>query len=145
MMDGIDRILVPVDFSPCSDAALRWALSIADACGAEVCVLHVWCPRHAPHANIFADSPEGHALECRLSEAEAARPTARVSGRLEFGEEPSTVILDILSREPFDLVVIGRHGDGGREPFGGHVASRLATVAPCPVVRLRPTGEPEAA
>ncbi len=142
----IDRILVPIDFSPCSDAALAWALAIADACGAEVEVLYVWCPKHAAERRnaIFAETPEGIALERRLSAA-ATDHAARVSGRLEFGDEPSTVILEILTQEHFDLVALGRHGDGGREPFGGHVASRVATKAPCTVIRLRPSGEPEAA
>lgn len=31
-----NEILVPVDFSPASDAALAHALTVADACGAEV-------------------------------------------------------------------------------------------------------------
>jgi universal stress protein A len=144
-MPAIDRILVPIDFSPCSDAALDWALAIADASGAEVEVLHVWSPRRRCSGQnaIFAETAEGVALEQRLSAAERAH-AARVSGRLEFGEEAAAVILEILRRESFDLVVVGRHG-GGACPFGGHVATRLATVAPCKVVRLRPSGEPDAA
>jgi universal stress protein A len=144
-MPSIARILVPIDFSPCSDVALDWALTVADACGAEVEVLHVWSPRdpRARPCAIFAETPEGLALEERLSAAECEH-AARVSGRLEFGEEASNVIIEILRREPFDLVVLGRHGDGAC-PFGGHVATKVATVAPCTVVRLRPTGEPDAA
>src|SRR4029079_9771964 len=125
----IDRILVPVDFSPCSDAALDYALSVADECGAEVEVLHAWSPRarktpvptgdstaaldteEAPTSAIFAETPEGLAMEQRLSEAEW-KHAARVSGRLEFGTEPSSVILEILERERFDLVVMGARGEG---------------------------------
>src|SRR3954454_15668699 len=121
---AIDKILVPVDFSPCSDAALDYALAVADECGAEVEVLHVWSPRErktpiptgsradevdaedGPTSEIFAETPEGIAMEERLSAAEWKHP-ARVSGRLEFGEEPSSVILAILEREKFDLVVMG--------------------------------------
>lgn len=137
----VGRILVPVDFSPCSDVALEWALSMAETWGAEVEILHVWSPRVRA---IFAETPEGLALAQRLSAAENAH-AARVSGRLEFGEDPSTVILSILARERFDLVVLGSHGDGGRAPSSGHVATQVATVAPCKVVRLGSTGEPEAA
>src|SRR4051812_27294230 len=109
----IDKILVPVDFSPCSDAALDYALDVADECGAEVELLHVWStherkspiPRGGPADEldarqdttnkIFADTPEGIAMEQRLSEADW-KHAARVSGRVEFGEEPSSVILGIL-------------------------------------------------
>jgi universal stress protein A len=160
---AIDRILVPVDFSPCSDAALDYALAVADACGAEVEVLHVWSPRErrtpipgsrdesaeeeGPTSEIFAETAEGLAMEQRLSAAEWAHP-ARVSGRLEFGEEPSTVILAILERERFDLVIMGREGEGHRHaprdpaqgPASGHVAATVAKTAPCKVVTRPPPG-----
>lgn len=121
----IERILVPVDFTPCSDAALDYALAVADACGAEVHVLYVWRPRDR---TIFAETPQGVAMEQRLSAAEYDH-AARVSGRLEFGEEPSRVILEILSRESFDLVVMGRHARG-------RVAGSVASSAPCTVVTM---------
>lgn len=126
----IDKILVPVDFTAGSDAALAYALSMADECGAQVEVLHVWSPRDRRASTIFADTPEGMAMERALSAAESDHP-ARISGRLEFGEEPSSVILDILERERFDLVVMGRGANDG-----GHVASHLEREAPCTVVAL---------
>jgi nucleotide-binding universal stress UspA family protein len=163
---AIDKILVPVDFSPCSDAALDYALAVADECGAEVEVLHVWSPRErktpipsgsadavdldeAPTSEIFAETPEGVAMEQRLSAAEWKHP-ARVSGRLEFGEEPSLVILAILERERFDLVVMGSEGEGHRHGVrdrenaaesgleNGHVAATVAKTAPCKVVTRPP-------
>ena len=131
------KILVPVDFTPCSDAALDYALAVADECGAEVEVLYVWRPRDSVGASaIFADTPEGVAMEKRLSAAESDHP-ARVCGRLEFGEEPSSVIVDILERERFDLVVMGLDGKGG------HVNAHVAKTAPCKVVtRPPPPGSP---
>src|SRR5687768_11493189 len=99
---AIEKILVPIDFTPASDAALSHALAIADESGAEVVVLYVWQPMA-----IFADSPEGVAMEQRLSAAELEHQAARVCGRLEFGEEVERVILGILEHESFDLVVMG--------------------------------------
>jgi universal stress protein A len=127
------KILVPVDFTPSSDAALDYALAVADECGAEVEVLYVWRPRERDGgaSAIFADTPEGVAMEQRLSAAESEHP-ARVCGRLEFGEEPSSVIVDILERERFDLVVMGREGEGG------HVNAHVAKTARCKVVTRPP-------
>jgi nucleotide-binding universal stress UspA family protein len=128
------KILVPVDFTPCSDAALDYALAVADECGAEVEVLHVWRPREAEDGGasaIFADTPEGVAMEQRLTAAASDHP-ARVCGRLEFGEEPSSVIVDIAERERFDLVVMGLDGDGG------HVNAHVARTAKCKVVTRPP-------
>lgn len=125
------RILVPIDFSACSDAALEHALAIADEGDGEVEVLYVWCPReHAcRQSTIFADTPQGIAMQERLTAAESTH-AARVSGRLEFGDEPSSVILAILQRERFDMVVIG--------PSVGSVAACLAKTAPCRVVTMPP-------
>lgn len=119
---GIARILVPVDFSPASDAALDYALATAEACGADVELLHVWRPRA-----LFADTPEGEKMARALTAAESLGP-ARVSGRLEVGEEPSQVILSILERERFDLVVLGR---------AARLASLVTRTAPCRVVAFR--------
>ncbi|HEX7408087.1 MAG TPA: universal stress protein, partial [Candidatus Binatia bacterium] len=41
MHSRINRILVPVDFSPDSQNALRYAADLAAACGAEIMMLHV--------------------------------------------------------------------------------------------------------
>lgn len=136
---SIEKILVPVDFSSSSDAALDYALSVAHETGAEVEVLHVWSPAGPDGPpTIFAETPQGAEMERRLSAAEAGR-AVRVSGRLEFGEEPSHVILSILERERFDLVVMGSEGDGAdRAPAAprGHVATCVAHGAKCTVVTL---------
>jgi nucleotide-binding universal stress UspA family protein len=135
------RILVPIDFSPCSDAALEHALAIADDADAEVEVLYVWCP-HEPSSQaaggsaIFADTPQGIAMQQRLSAAESAH-AARVCGRLEFGDEPSRVILAILQREHFDMVVVG--------PATGRVTACLAKTTHCRVVTSPPPAEPSSA
>ena len=120
---AIEKILVPIDFTPASDAALSYALAIADETGAEVEVLYVWQP-----SSIFADSPEGVAMEQRLSAAELEHRATRVCGRLEFGDEVERVILAILARERFDLVVMGE--DEGER----HVAETVARTSPCKVV-----------
>lgn len=120
---AIEKILVPIDFTPASDAALSYALMIADETGAEVEVLYVWQP-----STIFADSPEGVAMEKRLSAAEIEHHAARVCGRLEFGDEADRVILAILEREPFDLVVMGTDQETK------HVAENVARTSPCRVV-----------
>ena len=126
-MKTIDKILVPVDFTPCSDAALACALVIADGCGAEVEALYAWTPPPPTPEGaraIFADTPEGIALEQRLSAAESEHPRARVAGRLEFGDV-ATVVRSILEREHFDLVVAPHHGH-----VTATVASRRCSEVP---------------
>ena len=147
------KILVPIDFSPCSDAALRHALTIADENGAEVEVLYVWSvddPAAKRGTAIFADTPQGIAMEELLSAAESDHAT-RICGRLEFGDEPSRVILEILERERFDMVVMGVEGQGNqahhagnadnandRGPDSGHVTASVVKTAPCKVITTPP-------
>jgi len=156
------KILVPIDFSPCSDAALRHALTIADENGAEVEVLYVWCvdePDSKRGNAIFADTPQGIAMEERLTAAESDH-AIRICGRLEFGDEPSRVILEILERERFDMVVMGVEGQGTHRnsqsnapgpasvpapatsvpppPESGHVAANVVKTAPCKVITTPP-------
>ena len=144
------KILVPIDFSPCSDAALRHALTLADEHGAEVEVLYVWCVDEPASRNgnaIFADTPQGIAMEERLSAAESDH-AIRICGRLEFGDEPSRVILEILERERFDMVVMGVEGQGTHRnsqssppappPESGHVAAHVVKTAPCKVITTPP-------
>ncbi len=146
----VRRILVPIDFSVCSDAALKQALAIAADGGddVEVEVLYVRPVRQRVRESaFFADTPQGIAMEQRLSAAECAH-AARVSGRLEFGDEPSSVILEILDREGFDMVVMGIEGVGNRRnaanatsdetPPSGHVAANVAKLARCKVVTMPP-------
>jgi nucleotide-binding universal stress UspA family protein len=122
--------------------------------GAEVEVLYVWCvdePGAHRGSTIFADTPQGIAMEERLSAAESDH-AVRICGRLEFGDEPSRVILEILERERFDMVVMGLEGQGNsqsnsnsqsdpastRSPESGHVAATVAKTAPCKVVTTPP-------
>jgi hypothetical protein len=75
-------------------------------------------------------------MEARLSHAERVHP-ARLCGRLEFGDEPSRVIVGILEREGFDMIVLAR------------VTSEVVAGAPheCKVITVPPPapGETEAA
>ncbi len=157
------KILVPIDFSPCSDAALRHALTIADENGAEVEVLYVWSvdePAAKRGSAIFADTPQGIAMEELLSAAESDH-ASRICGRLEFGDEPSRVILEILERERFDMVVMGAEGQGNsastassngnsnsregqRAPDSGHVAANVVKTASCKVITTPPPAPPPA-
>jgi len=55
-MKPLNRILVPVDFSPGSDHAVRYAASLAPAKGGEVHMLHVLPPPEFGFAMIEPDS-----------------------------------------------------------------------------------------
>jgi universal stress protein A len=148
----IRRILVPVDFSAPSRAALAYAARIAADAKAALHVLHVWEePRYSwsGGGEIAGDAPTGHAalgqfvrtragaeLERLLREIEDAAHV-RVFGRLDMGD-PFEAILKAAKTGGFDLVVMGTHGRTGlAHVLLGSVAERVVRHAPCPVLTLR--------
>jgi nucleotide-binding universal stress UspA family protein len=143
------RILVPVDFSDASTAALEYAMELAEAAHASVDVLHVWdLPPYTGMAQYRAEgTPRGQAepltthvhdlATARLDELveSARRPGVEVVGVLESGD-PLAVIPRLAER--FDLLVLGAHDDDSAAGLlFGNVGDRLAGEVRCPVVSVR--------
>jgi len=149
-MAKLNRILVPVDFSACSQAALDYAAFLAQLTAASVDVLHVWEPPLFPSdrsaiygANErkqklveFMATIAGHEMERVLGELEP-KLGERVRGRIESGR-PVSAILSVLADGAYDLVVMGTHGRRGISRMTmGSVAEQIVRRARCPVVTVR--------
>ena len=152
-MDSIKAILVPVDFSPASKRALRYARTLANAFGASIHVMHVL---HNPYTagafmDVYAPPPADYweniqrqaraELETLLTFDEKAKYSAvfvTVMGA------PPYEILEYLKEHPaIDLVVMGTHGRGGLSRLlMGSVADKVVRAAECPVITLHPQEEP---
>lgn len=127
------RILVPVDFSPPSMAAVEEALFLAGRFGASVDFLHVWQPAGASvdsadsSLSRFAHSDFGPEMRRYLERAEEEGVTA--IGRLASGQAEA-MILDCAG--DYDLVVMGTRGRGAVshliEPSLAEHIVRRATV-----------------
>lgn len=139
-----NRILVPVDFSDCSRAAVEYAATLAKRLGAEVDVMHVLETPHYVASQVmvhlsldeFERSQAGTAMKELLSTLEE-RGLLRVRGRLESGEACSS-ILQVAEKEPYDLIVMGTHGRTGLSHLlMGSVAEKVVRQARCPVLTVR--------
>jgi nucleotide-binding universal stress UspA family protein len=127
------RILVPVDFSPPSEAAVEEALFLAKRFGASIDLMHVW--RSGASASddsdaslsLFAHSDVGPEMRKYLERAEHEGVAA--TGRLACGQ-PETMILDCAAE--YDLIVMGTRGRGAVshliEPSLAEHVVRRATV-----------------
>jgi nucleotide-binding universal stress UspA family protein len=144
------RILVPVDFSPCSATALEYAAHMAERLDATIDVLHVWqAPQlvvsdgSMPPLAVFAHTQAGQAMKSFLQELEArgVKPE-RVHGRLACGE-PAQSILDVADSGRYELIVMGRHGRGRfSHLFVGSVTEKVSRRATVPVLTMhRPSEE----
>jgi nucleotide-binding universal stress UspA family protein len=143
------RILVPIDFSPPSDAALEYARTIASRFGASLHVLHVaQDPYQAFYSTeVFVPDIEG------LREEIAAESLKRLKERLRPSDAtdlhatadvvigtPAWSIVEYASGHEIDLIVMGTHGRGGMSHLlMGSVAERVVRTAACPVLTVRQT------
>jgi len=142
-MTTIQRILVPVDFSTQSRAAIKTAIVFAEALGARVDVAHLWSQPagHPPGVEStlaqFGASEAGAQMRDYLASLEERGVDVR--GRLQLvHDEPSRAIVDLATKEGFDLIVIGTHGRTGMaHMLHGSVAERVVRHAPCPVLTIR--------
>jgi nucleotide-binding universal stress UspA family protein len=143
------RILIPVDFSPRSRTALRYAIGLARESGSEIELLHVvpapsqlalrvdaYVGRPLPHAPARVIDEAHSRLETLISSVD--HQGVRISGRVEQGD-PAATIVQVATDGAHDLIIVGTHGRSGllSELLTGSVAKKLLSCAPCPVVTLR--------
>lgn len=142
----LKRILVPLDFSPPSRRALRFAREWAIRFSSEIILLHVIEPTNT--FGILGPEPIGPALES-VSFHEAARAELEKLAKSEF---PSAMSVSVQVRDgaafdqiaiaagelKADLVIIATHGRTGlSHALLGSTAERVVRHAPCPVLTLR--------
>jgi len=146
-MMRIDRLLAPVDFSPRSLEALRYAFDLAALTRADVYLVHVvpgpsnmrsridgYLGLPMPHA-----SPDDVAwARAELERVVETTPHDGVHARItvESGD-PATAIVRLVVELPVDLIVMATRGHRGvAEVVLGSVAHKVITCARCPVVTL---------
>jgi nucleotide-binding universal stress UspA family protein len=141
-----DDILVPVDGSAPSDAALAEALSLAETFGATVHALYV-VDEQAVAVGSMEPSGRNAAALMDAFEAEGERVTADAAARAgEAGVSVETTvgygsphreILDYVSGHGVDLVVMGTHGRRGLErAILGSVTERVLRLSDVPVLTV---------
>lgn len=137
------RVLVPVDFSPCSRAALQLAHRTAP--GAEITVLHAFEVPFEARLR-FAGVDEDEILRYRRNVREEAQRSAEallassgvprdaVSLEIQHGYAPQ-VIAAAERRIAADLVVAGKHGQSLLEELLlGSVTRRILAASRCDVL-----------
>jgi nucleotide-binding universal stress UspA family protein len=147
-----NHILVPMDFSAPSDAALECARAVAVQFAGSLHLLHVAeDPYRALYsAEVFVPEIEGLRDEIltdttrRLNER--LRPsdvtTLHATAEAIIGT-PAMSIVEYAAGHDIDLIVMGTHGRGGMSHLlMGSVAERVVRTATCPVLTVR---EPEKA
>jgi nucleotide-binding universal stress UspA family protein len=138
-------ILVPVDFSEGSHAALDYAVDLAAKLEAKLYILHVVAlPGLGVPELGAALAPSVIDSIVRDSEAELAkladarRPNAQIADTLLRTGDARDVIIHTAEQIAADLIVMGTHGRRGvRRALLGSVAESVVRSSACPVLTIR--------
>jgi nucleotide-binding universal stress UspA family protein len=144
----ITQILVPVDYSDCSGAALTFAAGVAGTLGAALDVVHVWDrPHYVSESLKVTHAGKSRSLVDMIREnAESdmndflakfpAPPAVRLSHRLLSGN-PARAVLEELRHGQHQLLVVGTNGRTGLPHLLlGSVAETLVRLSPIPVLTV---------
>jgi nucleotide-binding universal stress UspA family protein len=113
----LKKILVPTDFSKCSQPAFEYGLQLARNFNAELRLVHVINPHAYPFGDLYAALDPAQLLRETQDAAQkqmrsmAAQAKSRYSIRVIHGS-PAIEICNAVN-EDFDLVVISTHGRTG--------------------------------
>lgn len=143
-MKTLNTILVAVDFSTGSRAALDQAIRIANLQGASLHIVHV--VEEAAVAALAHSHASAYESQAKISSEGAATALDRW---LEGSPVPRGCVIHIVIGHPLheileqvrvrkaDLLVAGIAGAGNGSPGAGSVSGKLARKAPCRVLLVR--------
>ncbi len=142
-MYRVTRILIPCDFGPSGEAALRHACDLATTSDAELHLLHV-----VSESPVFLGRSEPEAERLRAAREELDRLLAphifvnRPVLRDVVVGTPFREICRYAQRHDVDLIVMGTNSRTGLAHLTmGSVAEKVLRAAPCPVM-IVPVGKP---
>jgi nucleotide-binding universal stress UspA family protein len=151
MPKKLDLILVPTDFSGLSCEAFSWATLLAKEFMAKIMIVHVISAKAAEEMTAQPGNPwervlerEDHAMiesfqSCLQSDF---GQTVETQTLVEVGPAPEKII-EAAQEKDVDLIVMATHGRTGlSHALMGSVAEKVVRQAPCPVLTIRPKGEP---
>lgn len=138
------KILLPMDFSASSDAALESAADLADHFHAELVLLHI-IPT-TPDFNGSDFFPETSVLQEARADIEAKLAKRantlrskgiKASSTIEVGNDLAGSIMRVVEQSHVDMVVISTHGMSGWRPMAfGSTAEKIVQRVQCPLLLL---------
>ena len=139
------KILLPIDFSPSSRAALEMAADLALHFHAELHLLHVipffpatTFPDFVPEEQFMQEVRSRTETNLAKCHTVLAGRGIKTTSSIEVGNDVPGSILEVVERENIDLVVISTHGISGWHPLVfGSIAEKVVKLVECPLMLLR--------
>jgi nucleotide-binding universal stress UspA family protein len=143
---GFKKIVVPVDFSEFSDKAVEYALFLAGKFCATVTLLHSVVlfqedydekEQLQAYEQAFEKKENEKAKQLESHCKAAGKHGIDIDSILIRGFSEADSVIEYISGEDFDLVVMGTHGRTGLEKLIlGSVAERVVRLSSIPVITL---------
>jgi nucleotide-binding universal stress UspA family protein len=137
------NIIVPVDGSPPSDAAVALALQVASSEGASITFVHAIDPAKiaavaAPSSidpTVAINAAEEAATEILASAADRAKGAKVLVATQQLEGDTVSTVLDLAKARGADLIIVGSHGRGGlSRALLGSVAEGILRKSTIPVL-----------
>lgn len=146
-MSNFRKILLPTDFSPCANAALYQAITIAERFQGAVTMLHVVTVHESDRGKIESVfSEDSKSYDQIMTSAEEMLHTKEgmietpvlIEKVLRRGISPTNEIINYAAEHKPDLIVMGTHGRTGiRRLIMGSVAEKIIRLSDCPTMTVR--------
>jgi nucleotide-binding universal stress UspA family protein len=137
LMSSPQSILVALDFSPPSIAAVEHAFELAAKFGATVHLLHVFTLQGKSESVAFSAERESERALLD-SAANAHRDSGRLGEVLWREGDPAAQIALTAEQQRVDLIALGASGRTGMQRLVlGSVAESVVKTAPCNVLVIR--------
>ena len=144
-MTLFSKILVPIDFSDHSSAAIDTATEIAKIFGAKIDLLHcypVYSGGVSPYgivapATYYTDIRNAAERRIRQSQEKLEAEGVEAESSVSSPYPPDTIV-ERAQEIGADLIVMGTRGlTGFKHAMLGSVAERTIRLAPCPVLTVK--------
>ena len=142
---GVEKLVVPTDFSPSAEASLRYAIKFARRFGSSITLLHVVTPEHftVPQGALAYATPE---LKQRAVD-QARAQLKKVAAAVDFGGVPCKGVVRagvpyrevcrFVEKSGSDLVITSTHGRTGlAHALLGSVAEHIVRASHGPVLTV---------
>lgn len=138
----LHKLLVAYDASADADLALKFGLSFAQECQAEIHLLHILTDQEPKEIEPWPDVEHETSYEFAAGKLQRAIPKeaflwCNIVTAVRWGD-PADEILAYAKEHEIDLICIGASGIGFIDKIFGSTVDRVLRHAPCPVLVSRP-------
>lgn len=140
------KILIPTDFSECSDYATQAGISIAKITGAEIVFLHLtavpidWKNLPADQEKLYPDIKQRiNRINTNMQELidQVEKEQLKASMTVIYNQGYSRII-NYIQENDVDFVIMGSQGAGAlKEFFIGSTTQKIARLSPVPVLAVK--------